>query len=1415
MLFKDILVFRDDLYFDGAVQADWFYQPDRISLVASNFVFHGPSTHAVARGDVGNRNLIDTASFALRLAEKMSDSEQGSPFTLAIAGYGTGKSHLAVALSALLSGEEWNPELHQRILDNIRRADAGIAERLEKHVKKSRLILTLNGMRDFNLHYELLRTAEKALDCNHLDRAILSKLDRRREVAQHFIEHSFELLKEAFHKEAQRRALFLDGEDLKNELLVGLGDPDSTAFDIVNQVYTGFNGHPIRMDEGVSANAIIEVLLKETCGLHGKFDGIVILFDEFGRFLEYAGANPAAAGDSALQQIFEAVQNAQGDVQFVGFIQSDIKTYLQRVDKTSNISRYIDRYDAGEKMYLSSNLETVFANLLEHPDAGAYQRYVLSRIRKDEVIWKKLHTDMTGWLPLKGIWSQWGDFSRIILNAIYPLHPLSTYLLCQLTDWLQSRSSLTLLSEKVRQMSTVEIGEEGKLPMIYPVDLIKGSFFAELLNAEEQGRQRSQFCILVNNILRKFETKLSGDEIDLLLANLILRICRFHFDNRQQLTSALSVCANLSEVQVQSALRLLEDEYAVLSFDDRLICFDFVADSVGASDFRKYLNAAKNRTIFDPRLIALEAIQNCANLAEPMATNFAIERGIMTKEWSFAQRLLHIDDVNANIINGIVEQLKQSTEPDQEKGVLLWVYAEKDTSQAQFEKLSTLIRENIKGCALAVFLLDDAENRLQEAILSYMILRDMGEDDQARYHRFYGDALTKAEERLQAEFYDLKQERKRVLEEGIVSIDKRMGVYLTQVFAELYPKVMPFDFDGFQNKSIAKARKQFCAIMKWILMEHLSYPSLKSQPVEIKGRVESTLAGKGIHSWRCLNEHYQAVVPMNGAVRAVYENLEKQLREQGFLALKSVVQALNAPPYGLNDYAVFLLIGLMCENLSYTSRLEYKGERLNSERWAEAVVSDSKISMKALTETRLIYIDTEKTGDRFRQLFRLINNTIDLAQVPGLAEQMEALEAEETIPDELQSDYALARMRLDEGLKAVEDFKRKTGEMKLNFSEAKENRDAYKAMQVALQAKRVAAAPASSNESFRYNDAQLQWLASVHKKATLLAEKLFDAWIPTQRCIEVGRLKTYEKHIRNCIDLMQQLGFYQQAKNLRTVADKEVDHLNILIARQSLRDNGENFLRTSIVTRGIAMSALLTMAEQGEALLKVYHSFDYASITQLKTQHDRIEAKVAEIRTIYEQQKAELNAVWDRIYSMESVQDMRLIDRQVHSLLESGLTDQDRTDFEVVCRFMDGFLQDIEGIDKFSEDPERFHNLIAAIRDKYGENSEIRVDKMLDTVEAEFDRSIVELEKEWVEEYLGENITDAQIEALVQWKNATAVLPKYLSSKTREAYTALLENVNDALAEKRIAYIEVLFVDLSNTEKELCLTRLKLLQKDE
>ena len=112
MKFSDLLTFRSDLYFDGAVQADWFYIPSQSAKVASNFVFHGPKTHAVSLEEVNYKNLMDTASFTELLVDKITTEEKVNPFTLAIAGYGTGKSHMAVALSELFSGSDFHPDVY-------------------------------------------------------------------------------------------------------------------------------------------------------------------------------------------------------------------------------------------------------------------------------------------------------------------------------------------------------------------------------------------------------------------------------------------------------------------------------------------------------------------------------------------------------------------------------------------------------------------------------------------------------------------------------------------------------------------------------------------------------------------------------------------------------------------------------------------------------------------------------------------------------------------------------------------------------------------------------------------------------------------------------------------------------------------------------------------------------------------------------------------------------------------------------------------------------------------------------------------------------------------------------------------------------------------------------------------------------
>ena len=66
-LLKDIVSFRGDLLFNGAVNVDWYISDDRRrQAAAKSFVFHGPEYHGVIQEDLGADNghrLMDTVSF--------------------------------------------------------------------------------------------------------------------------------------------------------------------------------------------------------------------------------------------------------------------------------------------------------------------------------------------------------------------------------------------------------------------------------------------------------------------------------------------------------------------------------------------------------------------------------------------------------------------------------------------------------------------------------------------------------------------------------------------------------------------------------------------------------------------------------------------------------------------------------------------------------------------------------------------------------------------------------------------------------------------------------------------------------------------------------------------------------------------------------------------------------------------------------------------------------------------------------------------------------------------------------------------------------------------------------------------------------------------------------------------------------
>lgn len=1404
MKFDELLVFRNDLYFEGAVQADWFYKKELVEKVAKSFVFHGPSTHAVSAEEVGNNNLMDTASFVKLLADRFDTSEENmNPLLLAIAGYGTGKSHLAVALSELLSGKDFDPDTFNGIIANLRRADASIASEVERKLKKPNLVLTLNGVNNFDLHYELLRTAQKAMKVYHVSDEVIRSLDQAHETALIFLNKNYEIMTSAFEKAAEAHDIFASGYELRN-YLNDMITSDDRCFECINDVYFEINGHKIRWDEGVSAKQILNTLVSECCGNHGKFDHVVILFDEFGRFLEYASANPGRAGDSALQQIFEAAQNAEGVIQFVGFIQADIKAYLQRVDKSSNISRYIDRFDASEKVYLSSNLETIFANLIDVKDQSAYRAHVGGYFDRNKSEITSLHQNMLRWVRLKGIWNNVRDFDRIICRDLYPLHPISTYLLITLTDWLQNRSSLTLLNEKFREMSSASIEEGKDIPIIYPTDLLKGNFFTELLNAEEQGRQRSQICILYNAIYTRFNQKLSEDEKAVLLANVILRICRFKNTSRSDTVMALAVCANLTIRQVESALRVLEDEYAVMEYDERIHCFDFIADAVGAGEFRTYIRKKRSEIHFSADILSQnEVISASAQITEPIQTVFSDELGIQTFEWAFEQHIIPIERLDDSLFDLYIKKWTKATSTNTPKGILLWAYYNKETSAHYIDDVVTKVNHYCTGKPIVVFALNDIENKLKDAVVDYLAYTRADNHSRERFARFFDEGLKKSIVGMENQFDELKRERIVFGQNGLEPTNTRMAIYLSDIFEAIYPNAIPFDFEGFNKKTTTRARKNYAAVTK-TLVSGEGGQVFKVQGGELKSRFDSVLR-YGEYAWRAVNEEYIPTEPRNKKVLHVYHVLEKMFNDNSGFSFGDAIEMLYKPPYGLNEYSAVLLLSLLSYNLGYCSRLELENSRYNTAAWASQVIGETKIDLPRITATFMKKVDVAAASQRYMILFKKVEDTKYLTEIDRLRTEIEGLMKEEYLPDTLKSQYKLTDLKLRAARKAEIGFDQKIGEVVTRFYKGQEREDIYSCILALKDALDFHSITSCDGFTFEVDESTAKELSQIKEKAKVYIEGRIDAWLMQQRCRSIDEIQKFEGYMRKLSKILDDLGYVKQARITRSILERESTNLAIIKKRSDFAERCDKFVsETASVNAKKPLELLEQWNAEGKLVEEEYFSFGENDLfdAQLK-KYQAFSDRLTVIRELIQNRRNAMQQIWDDLYDTSSINVLRKSATRISSLLESGIPKQDRDDFENILNFVKEFIFDYDRLAAITDDRGKVNRIYDELVEKYSsDEAELDFIPVLDSL---FTKRIEDMDKSeayWVRKNLDINFERKDIDYIDAWMKNTADLPKCLSDDTLLLVKDRRNEVKQLMSQKRVQYVAKLYRKLTKEEKQ-------------
>jgi hypothetical protein len=334
------------------------------------------------------------------------------------------------------------------------------------------------------------------------------------------------------------------------------------------QVYEFFaeRGMPIRALSGETVRDVVDIIVREYCGDGKPYRSLLILFDEFGKYTEFATERSQIAGSGALQDLFEAVQTNLNSVCFVGFIQFELNAYIQRVapEYKNEILRYVTRYQSANKLYLSINLETLIASLLEKKQ----QKQLEERFDNEAAIAgsRKIMTDLGRWFPTARNHRVWEDedlFHSVVRKGCWPLSPYATWVLFYLASagkHLQERSALALLADTFQRFKQTQIPQQEDWS-ISAVDLWSADLEKDLSISEETGQQGS-ITLAYANVIARHGNRLSNNQKRLLQAIVLSSKLGLVVSGKDDAITALGILlSSVSSRQTEAEIKILQEDY--------------------------------------------------------------------------------------------------------------------------------------------------------------------------------------------------------------------------------------------------------------------------------------------------------------------------------------------------------------------------------------------------------------------------------------------------------------------------------------------------------------------------------------------------------------------------------------------------------------------------------------------------------------------------------------------------------------------------------------------------------------------------------------------------------------------------------------------------------------------------------------
>ena len=444
-----------------------------------------------------------SVSFLGNYAEAVLNSKEQA--TLLIGPYGKGKSHLLLVLLAVLSLDRTvqNDKIIKKIIKKIQSTDeigSQVSIELEELWKRNKYLPVLISYSGGDLNQSFLVALNEALNRDNLsgiapETYYSVALDRLDDWKKNY-KNTFAEFKKEIEKE---------GTTVTN-LIADLKSFSRKALDSFTKVYpkvtAGSEFNPLSVSDVLPLyKSVSEKLVEEY-----KYSGLYIVFDEFSKFIE--GQNELSVGNNMklLQDICELASESQDSRLFFTMVaHKSIKEYGKYLSPdiinsfTGIEGRIIEKYFITSS---KNNYELIKNAIVKKEDE-------LTTIPNYEKMVGKEALKEYYQLPAFKSNFQANDFERIILKGCFPINPVASYILLNVSEKVaqNERTLFTFISnDEPHSMARYIAEHEKNMDWSIGADLIY-DYFEPLFKKEVVNEYVHNIWLSTEYALNKCETE--------------------------------------------------------------------------------------------------------------------------------------------------------------------------------------------------------------------------------------------------------------------------------------------------------------------------------------------------------------------------------------------------------------------------------------------------------------------------------------------------------------------------------------------------------------------------------------------------------------------------------------------------------------------------------------------------------------------------------------------------------------------------------------------------------------------------------------------------------------------------------------------------------------------------------------------